>query len=295
MHLSELASVAAISVVNEGEFESLGLVEHQNPAMLVALFDEDYLNKVLGNSDTSCVITTSELVGRLPASLGIGICENPQKAFYQAHLHLLRRTSFYWKEFNTQVAPDVQIHGTACVASRNVVIGEGTDVGPGAVILEKTLIGKGCIIGPNAVLGGEGYEPKWVGNEHLVIPHAGGVRLHDGVTVQANTHVSRALYSGCTEVGEGTLIGAHVDIAHNVKIGRNCEIAPCAKICGSAILDDDIWVGPNATVSSLVHIATGGRISLGAVVTRDVQAGECVSGNFAISHSRFIEFIRSIR
>ena len=39
----------------------------------------------------------------------------------------------------------------------------------------------------------------------------------------------------------------------------------------------------------------GGNVTLGSVVTRTVEAGERVTGNFALPHERFIRFIKSIR
>jgi len=66
-------------------------------------------------------------------------------------------------------------------------------------------------------------------------------------------------------------------------------------IAGSAVLGDDVWVGPSASISSEINVGNGAAISLGAVVTRDVEAGARVSGNFAIDHERFLTFMRSIR
>jgi len=66
-------------------------------------------------------------------------------------------------------------------------------------------------------------------------------------------------------------------------------------IGGSTIIEDDVWVGPNASISDNLFIGDSANISLGAVVTKNVARGMTVSGNFAIEHSKFIDFIKSIR
>jgi acetyltransferase-like isoleucine patch superfamily enzyme len=45
------------------------------------------------------------------------------------------------------------------------------------------------------------------------------------------------------------------------------------------IIEDDVWIGWNATVLKGVHIGAGAVIEPGAVVTRDVAAGTVVGGN----------------
>jgi UDP-3-O-[3-hydroxymyristoyl] glucosamine N-acyltransferase len=55
---------------------------------------------------------------------------------------------------------------------------------------------------------------------------------------------------------------------------------------------DDVWIGPAATVSSRVRVGDGARVSIGAVVVRDVGAGASVSGNFAMPHKAFLALRR---
>ncbi len=66
-------------------------------------------------------------------------------------------------------------------------------------------------------------------------------------------------------------------------------------IGGRTIVGDDVWIGINSTISNGLTIGDNCRISLGSVVTQSVAAGKTVTGNFAIDHKKFIEFIKSIR
>lgn len=45
------------------------------------------------------------------------------------------------------------------------------------------------------------------------------------------------------------------------------------------IIEDDVWIGPNATILKGVHIGTGAWIEAGSLVTRDVPPHSRVLGN----------------
>jgi acetyltransferase-like isoleucine patch superfamily enzyme len=45
------------------------------------------------------------------------------------------------------------------------------------------------------------------------------------------------------------------------------------------IIEDDVWIGPNATILKGVRLGTGCFVEPGAMVTRDVPAGARVIGN----------------
>ena len=49
--------------------------------------------------------------------------------------------------------------------------------------------------------------------------------------------------------------------------------------CRPVIIEDDVWIGPNAAILKGVRIGTGAIIEPGALVTRDVPAGARVMGN----------------
>ena len=45
------------------------------------------------------------------------------------------------------------------------------------------------------------------------------------------------------------------------------------------IIEDDVWIGPNATILKGVHIGAGAFIEAGSLVTRDVPARARIMGN----------------
>lgn len=274
MRLSQVkqqAFLETLSIQHDGDFSSLGILSHQSVRLLVVFYDPDYLPQLLGNAHITCVITRPELSHLLPSGLGVGLTNQPQETFYAIHEFLAAQTSFYWQNFETEISPGCQIHEQAYVAPRNVRIGAGTIIEPKAVVLERSLIGENVRIRAGAVIGGECFEPKMLGGQKIIIHHAGGVQLGDRVEIQANSHISAAVFGGFTKIASDTKIGSLSFIAHGVEIGRRCEIAN-AVISGSTIIGDDVWIGPGTSISSELHIGDHAFISLGAVVMRDVPA-----------------------
>lgn len=294
MKLSDVCARVEVQVVRDSGFESLGLLSHRAPRMLVCAYDPSFIRReLLSNASVAAAITSAELAPLIPEAVGLGIAADPAEAFYTLHEILLRETSFYWQDFATEVSSEAVVHAGAHVADRNVRIGPGTVVEPNAVILERSLIGRDCAIRSGVVVGAEGFEPKRIGGKQRVVPHAGSVWLGDDVEIQANSVVCRSAFSSPTRIGDESVISSLVNISHNVSIGKRCRIGSSAVVLGSSTIGNDVWIGPNATISNRVSVGDGAAVSLGAVVVRDVPAGARVSGNFAIDHKRFLTIFRS--
>jgi acetyltransferase-like isoleucine patch superfamily enzyme len=123
---------------------------------------------------------------------------------------------------------------------------------------------------------------------------------------------------GC-EVGDGTKIGAFVEIQKNATVGKNCKISSHTFICEGVTIEDGVFVGhsvtfindsyPRATTESgqmqseadwrvertlvkrgasigsgvtiLANVTIGEKaiVGAGSVVTKDVPANAIVAGN----------------
>ncbi len=296
MRLKEtLSMVSEFELVRDAEFEHLGWVRSALPHTLTFLGNEKFLPHLLANPLISGVITTAELLSKMPDHLGVMVTPHPLKTFYQLHNHLANHTDFYWQDFATQISALAKVHARAYVAEKNVRIGKGTVIEPGVTILEHSIIGENVIVRAGVTIGSQGFEFKRIEEKIVSIAHAGGVRIGNGVEIQANGALSRSVFGGFTELGEDTKLDNLVHIAHNVKVGKRCLIAACAMIAGSVTIGDDVWIGPGASLSSEICIGDRASITIGAVVTQNVAAGEKVTGNFAIEHSKYISFLKSIR
>lgn len=191
--------------------------------------------------------------------------------------------------------PQPGIHSTA-VIDPEAEIGEGVYVGPYTVI-GKAKIGDGCVIDSNvriydgvilgkkcdikagAILGGAGFgfEKDEDGNRFR-FPQVGRLIIGDDVEVGANTCIDRGALSD-TVIGDHTKINNLCHIAHNNKIGRNVVITGCVNVSGSNVIDDNVWIAPHACIRGFLHLGEKCIIGMGAIVTKDVPAGETWIGN----------------
>lgn len=295
MKLEQISKSILPHVIRDGEFESLGFVTHETPAMLIFLEDQKYIPRFLSNSQITCVITNERLSGDVPTQFGLAVSDNPRKAFYDLHNYLASETEFYWTSFPSSVSESADIHPTAYIAEHDVRIGERVKIEPNVTILERVLIEDDVNLRAGTIIGSEGFEFNLMDKYMMPVFHAGGVKLHNRVEVQANCCIDRPVFGGFTELGEDTKLDNMVQIAHNVLIGKRCRLAACAMIAGSVTIGDDVWIGPSASISSEIEIGNGASITIGSVVTRDVLPNQRVTGNFAIDHHRFIAFLKTIR
>ena len=111
--------------------------------------------------------------------------------------------------------------------------------------------------------------------------------LGKNVEIGANTFVAKGFAYKNTMIGDDTKVDALVHYAHSVQSGKRCMIVANALLGGHTVLGDDVWVGPSATISNRINIGSNAFIALGAVVVRDVEAGERVAGNFALPYGVF--------
>jgi acetyltransferase-like isoleucine patch superfamily enzyme len=118
---------------------------------------------------------------------------------------------------------------------------------------------------------------------------------------------------GVIEIGDGTYVaGAVLVAARRIVVGARCLLAGGVTIADSdfhplgpaerladtvalspvgdrarrpsvaaspIVIEDDVWIGWNATVLKGVRIGAGAVVEPGSVVTRDVPAGARVAGN----------------
>jgi acetyltransferase-like isoleucine patch superfamily enzyme len=154
-------------------------------------------------------------------------------------------------------------------------------------------------------------DATWAGNEHAAV--APDVTLGTDVTLGKFIN----LY-GCL-IGDGTKIGAFVEIQKNARVGRRCKISSHTFICEGVTIEDYAFIGhgvvfindsyPRATTAtgelqtamdwkveptlvrkgasigsgstilSNVIIGEQAIVGAGSVVTRDVPAHAIVAGN----------------
>ncbi len=294
MRLSDFIGILEGKLLSDGDFDTLEYCTATcAQRFLTFLENPKYLTKI--SPKASCVFVTRENVSQLPSHLGgIMECDDPKWQFVLLHNHLANCEHYAGAGFRTIIGKNCSISPLAYISDKNVVIGDGVYVGAFSVINKNVRIGNYCAIHENCVIGGKSFNYAKTRNDKFIgMADTGQVVLEDNVEICPHCHVASApLPSDVTYLGEGVKLDAFVHIGHGTKVGRRTLIPAGAQIAGNVTIGEDAWIGVNATIANRITIRNQGRVSLGAVVTRDVDEGQTVSGNFAIPHERFIRNLK---
>ena len=176
-----------------------------------------------------------------------------------------------------RIGKDVTI-GAYCVIGK-ATIGDHCFIDSNVRIYDSVVMGHHCEIKAGAVLGGAGfgYEKDANGNKFR-FPQIGSLIIGDYVEVGANTCIDRGALSD-TIIGDYTKINNLCHVAHNNIIGKNVSITGCVNVSGGNVIDDDVWIAPNASLRGYIHLGKGCTLGMGAVATKDIPAGETWVGN----------------
>ncbi|TIT59344.1 MAG: UDP-3-O-(3-hydroxymyristoyl)glucosamine N-acyltransferase, partial [Mesorhizobium sp.] len=131
-------------------------------------------------------------------------------------------------EAGAVIGPRVSVGNGTIIAPHAVIghssqIGRDGYIGPGASV-QYALIGNRVIIHGGARIGQDGFGFVAGAKGPERVPQIGRVIIQDDVEIGSNSTVDRGAMSD-TIIGQGTKIDNLVQIAHNVRIGRNCIIA----------------------------------------------------------------------
>jgi len=125
-------------------------------------------------------------------------------------------------------------------------------------------------------------------------PQLGGVVLGNDVEIGANSTIDRGALRD-TVIGSGSRLDNLVQIAHNVRIGRNCAIAAQCGIAGSVEIGDFVVIGGQAAIAPHVTIGAKARIGAQAGVISDIAEGAIVVGSPARPRHEFFREIATLR
>jgi UDP-perosamine 4-acetyltransferase len=100
-----------------------------------------------------------------------------------------------------------------------------------------------------------------------------GAHIEPGAVVCAGAVVGVAAW-----VGPNAVVNTAASIDHDDRIGAHATIAPGAHLGGRVHVEEGAWVGIGASVKEGIRIGAWSVVAGGAVVIRDVTAGQRVAG-----------------
>lgn len=295
MYLSEAVRGLPGNLISDGEFRCLAFATEREQTSFLTFLEREKFLPSLENPNISCVLTTPELAERIPAHIqGVFSCGRPKAALFEIHNSLSTQEEYVGKAFPTRIGKDCCISPLAAVDRENVIIGDRVTIEPFAVVKGRVIIGNDVIIRSGAVVGCKGFSfSKDEAGNNIPVTDTAQIVLEDRVELFEQVVISTGIFPWeQTVIGANTRIDSQCHIGHGAHIGKNCLIAEGGKCCGNSRIGDNVWVGVAAVVSNRVSVGSGARVSIGAVVTKDVPAGETVTGNFAIPHRTFMRNLK---
>jgi UDP-N-acetylglucosamine acyltransferase len=130
-----------------------------------------------------------------------------------------------------------------------------------------------AVIHPTAVIGDPPEHRDYKAMDPMYHP-----RIADSARIEALVTVDAGLFRP-TSIGSRTWLMKKVHVGHDAIIGMGCEIAPLTSVGGEVMIGDRVKVGQGATFKPRVVVGSDAVIGMGAVVTKNVPAGETWVGN----------------
>jgi UDP-3-O-[3-hydroxymyristoyl] glucosamine N-acyltransferase len=299
--VQEAAKLVSGEVVGEAGVKITGLASpyHSGPGCLTFAVVPEQL-EAAKNGPASCVMTNMDVSGYPKPVIKVKDIKLSLTVIYNAFLKIMPRPK-------GGIHPRAVISGTAKVGANagigaNAVIGERADIGKDVTIGNNTVIGDdvrigegtriydnvtiyyGSVIGRNtiihsgAVIGADGFGFITRPDGIYKVPQMGVAVIGDNVEIGANSCVDRGTFDN-TVVGDNVKLDNLVQIAHNVKMGKNVFIAAQSGIAGSSTVGDNVMMGGQSGISD--HLKIGNNVQIGAksaVIKHNVKDGSIIWG-----------------
>jgi len=159
------------------------------------------------------------------------------------------------------------------VIDDNVVIGDGTQIGPHCQITGYTTIGKENHIFNGATIGSRPQDLKFKGEKtFLEIGDRNFIREY--VTINPGTGEGNK-----TIIGSNNLLMAYAHVAHDCRIGNHCVFANCASLAGHVVVEDHILISGLSAVHQFVRIGKHAIIGGCSKVVQDIPPFSTCDGH----------------
>jgi UDP-3-O-[3-hydroxymyristoyl] glucosamine N-acyltransferase len=293
-----------VELISDGEFNSFALTNgklKKDNKLIVYICSDDYISHLFNNTEIKCVLCSGDIYEKIKArkndtisKLGIVITDNPRTSFFLFHNYLYKHTNFYKNDFEKKIYDTAQIHSTCILPEKNIVIGKNVVLRSNVVLYENVWIDDDVTIGDCSVIGSPAFYYFDTDGKRELVDSAGGVRINKNVEIHRHVVISKGTLGGMTEIGYNSKIDSHVFVGHDVTIKENCIIPGGSLFGGGVTINENCFVGMGSKITPQISIGKNVMISAGSTVVKNVKDNSHVSGNFAIDHVKYVNFIRKI-
>lgn len=164
--------------------------------------------------------------------------------------------------------------GPFAIIEENVVIEDGTMVGPRVMIQAGTVVGKGNVIEAGAILGNAPQDLKYKGECTMLV-------IGDNNLIREYVTISRGTVQGHgeTRIGNNNMFMSNVHIGHDCQIGNQVVITHGTGIAGHVSVEDGVVMGGMAGIHQFTKVGRMAMIGAHSLVTKDVPPYVVVTGN----------------
>jgi len=169
--------------------------------------------------------------------------------------------------------------GAQCRIDAGAAIGGCCHLYPGVTLYRDCRIGQRAIVHSGVVIGADGFGfAREAAGAWVKIAQTGRVLIGDDVEIGANTTIDRGALED-TVIEDGVKLDNQIQIAHNVRIGRNTALAGCVGVAGSAKLGARCTVGGGAIILGHLTLADDVHVSAGTLVAKSIATPGSYTGN----------------
>jgi bifunctional UDP-N-acetylglucosamine pyrophosphorylase/glucosamine-1-phosphate N-acetyltransferase len=158
-----------------------------------------------------------------------------------------------------------------CVFEGRVVLGDQVRIGPNCVVRNSTVAAQ------TEVRAFSHLDEADVGSRCLVGPYA---RLRPGASLADEVHIGNFVEVKASRVGKGSKAN-HLSYVGDSEVGQNVNIGAGTITCNydganknRTIIEDDCFIGSDATLVAPVRIARGSYIGAGSTISKNTPAGQ---------------------
>jgi len=194
---------------------------------------------------------------------------------------------------NVKLGKNVKLmNGVSIMAGSK--IGDDTIIFPGVSIYANVSVGKRCRIHASSSLGTDGFGYNFIDGVHHKLWHFGGVMIEDDVEIGASSAIDGGTFSP-TVIGTGTKIDNHVQVGHNVILGRGVILCGQVGISGSCRIDDYSLFAGKAGIGQGLIIGKGVQVAGGALVSQGWPDGSIIAGHPARPLKEWLKGVAHLR